>query len=122
MKTYAVKSIESEMDSAIAGRSTQKTKGYIGSMLDFISQYANNLNTRAKAGFAVACFVAAGFGADYVLNREMPTSAEASQMPGIETPVDESRVAEPEREFPEPGREKRLETQRNALKLDWMSD
>ncbi len=106
MKGYVGNSVD--IDNAIAGRSAQKTKGYVGSVLDSISQYASKLNTRAKTGFAVACLVAAGVVAEYELNREMPASEEGkSQM---------------EKEFPEAGRKERLEAQRNALKLDWMSD
>ena len=97
MKGYEEKSIEKDINDGVAGRSAQsvqKPKGYIGSVLDFISQYTSKLNTRAKAGFAATCLVAAGFGADYVLSREMPASAEGASMPVMEMPVlDKNKVS-----------------------------
>ena len=83
------------MNGYMESKGVQKTREYVGDIVDNIRGYASKLNTEAKLGLAALCIAAAGVGADYVLSREIPASAEASLMPVIEMPVVGEPVQKP---------------------------
>ncbi|MBI4163457.1 MAG: hypothetical protein HY512_01225 [Candidatus Aenigmarchaeota archaeon] len=99
--TVGIETRRAERDSG------QTQKGYIETAINYVS----GLSTRAKTGLAaIGLTVALGFGANYALNSEMPVDSPERVIRG--QPVGYSEV----------GRKERLEEQRKALKLDWMSD
>ncbi len=87
-------------------------KAYIDSARECIRdvrEYASKLNTRAKLALATIGLAVLTSGAEYVLNRGVPS---------VRYVAGQSRGDS--NEFPDTGRKERLEAQRQELKCDWM--